>query len=209
MIKLTESHPFEGGNRREVDFLHAINAITASLQSAAHSETAVFNTFTAQFVKLGLYGSINLIDATGQYLVVRAIAMPVKLQKIMQTLETRSNFNLVGYRYTIDKTAFNKDVIKNGKTVFMADNSQKIQDILPKVDQTAMDLMIKYFAGYSMISAPIFAHEGKVQGLLYAVGEWLTESDVPAMTAFANHISIALQNTRLIQEMQTAKTSSG
>lgn len=207
MTKLKDVHMFERDNRREVDFLHAINAVAASLQSAVHSETAVFNTFTEQFIKLGLHGNINLIDSTGQFLVVRAVAMSAKLQKVVTTLERLINFNLIGYRYSIDKTVLNTDALENGKAIFTPDNSQIVRNVMPKAGRTATDLMIKYFAGHPTITAPIFTNQGKIQGLLYASGNWLTESDVPAITAFANQISIALQNAMLLQEMQTAKAS--
>ncbi|KAA3662828.1 MAG: PAS domain-containing sensor histidine kinase [Chloroflexi bacterium] len=207
MTKLNESDTFERVSRREVDFLHAINAIAVSLQSAVHSETAVFNAFTEQFVKLGLHGSINLIDSTGQFMVVRAMAMPSKLQKIIKAVEKLIGFSLEGYRYNVEKSSLNQDAIKAGQTIFMRDNSQRIREVMPKASQTAINLMVKFFTGHPSITAPIMANEGKIQGLLYASGEWLKESDVPAITAFANHISIALKNARLMEEMQTAKAS--
>ena len=197
----------ERTNRREVDFLHAINAVAASLQSAVHSETAVFNAFTEQFTKLGLHGSLNLVDSTGEYMVVRAVALPPRLQKTIGALEHMINFRLVGYRYGRFRAGLDNTTIETRKAIFLPDNSQKIREVMPRTGRAATNLMIKYFAGKPAVLAPIWADEGKVQGVLYASGEQLVESDVHSIEAFANHISIALQNARLLQEAQETKAS--
>ncbi|KAF0106663.1 MAG: diguanylate cyclase [Anaerolineaceae bacterium] len=44
--------------------------------------------------------------------------------------------------------------------------------------------------------------EGKLQGILWLWGEGLRESDLPAMSIFASQAAIALQNSRLLAEVQ-------
>ena len=207
MLNRNEFHESERKTSREVDFLHAINAVAASLQSAVHSETAVFNAFSEQFVKLELYGSINLVDATGQYMVVRAIALPNRLQRIISLLERMLNFSFVGYRYERRHAGFDNTAMETGQAIFIPNNSQQFQNVMPKTGHTATKMMLNYFAGQPAIIAPLFADEGNIQGVLYASGDHLQEIDVPAMSAFANHLSIALQNARLLREAQGTKAS--
>jgi PAS domain S-box-containing protein len=50
------------------------------------------------------------------------------------------------------------------------------------------------------ISAPLTVG-GETVGVLYMMGDGLTEGDIPAVTAFANQAAIALQNARLYQAL--------
>ncbi|MCA9924500.1 MAG: PAS domain S-box protein [Anaerolineales bacterium] len=187
--------------------MHAINAVAASLLSAGHSETAVFQAFSKQFVKLGLHGSINLVDPTGRDIVVRAIALPNKLNNVMAQLEKMINFSIIGYRYSRERAGLDNTAMEVGQAIFLSDNSRKVREVMPQVGKLATNLMLKYFAGRPAVLAPIFADEGKVQGVLYASGSNLQATDGPAIAAFANHISIALQNAILFQEMKDARAS--
>ena len=207
MIDRNEFHESERSNRREVDFLHAINAVAASLQSAVHSETAVFDAFSQQFTKLELYGSINLVDPTGEYMVVRAMAMPNPLYKGIKLLERMLHISFAGYRYERSRAGLDNKAMETEQTIFIPDNSEQFQSVMPSVARAATKIMTHHFSGHSAIIAPLFSDEGKAQGVLYAAGKNLEEYHVPAIAAFANHISIALQNAKLIQDAQRTKAS--
>lgn len=56
--------------------LRALNTAVAALQTAAHSETAVYDIFGAQLKNLDLQGSINMLNEDQTQFVVQALVMP-------------------------------------------------------------------------------------------------------------------------------------
>jgi PAS domain S-box-containing protein len=193
--------------RQEADFLQALNAAAATIQQAAHADTAVYQAFSEQIPQLDLHGSISQIEENRKYMKVQAVALSARLLKIVETLEKLINFKLAGYRYEIERASLDNQVMETGHAVFLPDNSQKIREVMPLTGHVATDMMIKFFANTPAILAPIFLDERQSSAVLYVAGDRLTEADVPAIAAFANHMSIALQNARLFQDMQRVKSS--
>ena len=61
-----KGQPIEAQDQSEqLDFWQALNAAALAVQQASHSETAVYDAFAAQLVKLGIYGTISMLDETG------------------------------------------------------------------------------------------------------------------------------------------------
>lgn len=207
---MTNKHLFESDEvrqiKRDAEFFRALNASAASIQQAVHSETAVFEAFSTQFSRLGLHGSINLLVSDTE-MEVRAVALPKTLIRIADRLESFVNLSLVGYRYPLDESGTDAKVINTGSAIFLEDNSQKILEVMPRAPEWAMRLMVKTFAGMPAVLAPITAKEGKMQGVLYVAGSDLRKTDLPAIAAFSNHISIALQNAYLLADMEEARAS--
>lgn len=196
-----------GQIERSAEFLRALNAAAASIQQAVHSETAVYQAFSTQFVHLGLHGSISLLDPDENEMVVKAVALPKNLIRIADTLNKTIGLSLVGYRYQLEEDGTDMQVMQNGETIFLNDNSIKIREVMPVASRWASELMVRTFAGLPAVLAPIIVKDRNAQGVLYVSGENLRESDLPAVAAFAHHISVALQNAFLFQEIQSAKVS--
>lgn len=183
----------EGG-----DFWQGLHAASVALQQAVQSETAVYQVFSEQLTKLGLHGSINLLDESRTRLHVVFTVFSEKLMQFMKRAEKAARVNALQFSYSIDDVAAESLVLTNGSIVFLADNTEKMQQVIPPKIFRFIAPLIKPFIHIPAIIAPLFA-ESKIIGVLYLAGAELTQKDVPAIGAFATHLSIALENARLFQ----------
>ncbi|MFQ5578073.1 MAG: PAS domain S-box protein, partial [Anaerolineae bacterium] len=186
---------------RETDLLYALNVAAASLQRPAHSEAEVFRVSSEQIAKLGLRGGLSLLDETGSRLIIRAVAFPEKTMKLLTTLEKLSGFKARDFEFNVAEVDTYRQVVETGEAEFVANSGAIIAQLLPESARPFARRILKAFGSLPAIFAPLII-EGRVQGILNVVGARLTAGDIPALVAFVNHISVALDNARLFAAMQ-------
>ena len=189
----------EGG-----DFWQGLNAASVALQQAAQSEAAVYQVFSEQLVKLGLQGSINLLDESGKKLRVTSMVFSKRMMRVVKRAEKILNVSGLGFTYAVDASPADEAVLTKGDVVFLPDNSERIRLVLSPKIVRAVSPLIKHFMNQPAILAPIFA-QSKVVGVLYVAGASLGMEAAAAIAAFANHLSIALENAQLFQAVQRAE----
>lgn len=187
------------------DFWQGLNAASVALQQAAQSETAVYQVFNEQFVKLGLHGSVNLLDESGENLQITSIVFSEHLMRVVRRAEKLLNISSLGFSYPVDASPADETVLTKGDVVFLPDNSEKMELVIPPNIYRIVSKLMKPFLKLPAILAPIFAGS-KVIGVLYVAGASLKIEDSTAIAAFATHLSIALENARLFQAVQTAES---
>ncbi len=185
-------------------FWQSLNAASLALQQAAQSETAVYQVFSEQLVKLGLQGSVNLLDETGQNLRVTSLVFSERMMRFVKLGERRMRVTGLGFTYPVDASSADEAVLRTGEAVFLPDNSERIRLVVSQRIYRAITSLLKYFQNMPAILAPLFA-KSEVIGVLYVAGSDLRPEDVPAIAAFATHLSIALENARLFQAVQRAE----
>ncbi|MEZ4591093.1 MAG: PAS domain S-box protein [Chloroflexota bacterium] len=189
----------EGG-----DFWQGLNAASVALQQVAQSEAAVYQVFGEQLTRLGLHGTINLLDETGNKLCIASIVFSDRLMRIVRGAEKALKINVLDFCYPADASPADALVLKKGDIVFLPDNSEKMRQVIsPKLYPFAAPFL-NAFLNIPAVLAPIFANS-KTIGILYLAGAKLRQQDVPAIGAFATHLSIALENARLFQAVQRAE----
>src|SRR3990172_4772095 len=179
-----------------VAFLHALNAAAASLQHSARSEAEVFQAVREQIVGLGLRGGLSLLDDQGEQVTVRAVAQPEAMMKVLTVVEKLAGIKAEGYTFPVAGAAAYRQVVETGEALFMAESSAAVEQLIPEAARPWVGRILDAFGRQPGIFAPLI-HEGKVTGILNVVGAGLTQDDLPAMVAFANHIAVALENARL------------
>ncbi|MFQ5614061.1 MAG: PAS domain S-box protein, partial [Anaerolineae bacterium] len=185
---------------REVDLLLVLNAAAASLQRSAHSEADVFRAVREEVVGLGLYGGVSLLDERGERLVICAFADP---DHTLARLEKLTGLKAEGFEFAVAGVDVYRQVVETGETVFVPDNSAVVAQLIPEAVRPFAGRILKAFGPMPALYAPLMAEE-RVQGTLNVAGAGLAPDDVPAMEAFAHHISVALENARLFAAMQQA-----
>jgi GAF domain-containing protein len=203
--------PSESGadnHGRDTRLLLALNSAAAQLQRSARSETDVFRAFYEQIVKIGLYGSINLLSEDGEQLMMMVAAVPweniAHLEEVADPgLWYQWSSGVQTIRFSIPVAAIKPyaGVLKNGDSVFEPDNSEYLWGILPAEFHFLAEDILSRFGGKPGIFVPLIIG-GKIQGLLTVNGDGLTIQDIPAVEAFANHTAIALENARLFAQAQ-------
>jgi len=191
-------------NPESADFWQGLNAASVALQQAAQSETAVYQVFSEQLVNLGLHGTVNLLDESGQNLKVTSMVFSERLLRVIRRAEKLLNINSQEFSYPAHASPADKTVLTKGDIVFLPDNSEKMRQIIPPNIYRIVSRLMKPFLKLPAILAPIFA-KSEVIGVLYVAGASLRMEDVSAIAAFATHLSIALENARLFQAVQTAE----
>ena len=192
-------------NPNEGDFWQGLTAASVALQQAAQSEAAVYQVFSEQLVKLGLHGTVNLLDESGENLCITSMVFSDNLMRLINYAEKAVNIKSEEFVYPAHSSQADQVVLTKGDVVFLPDNTEKMQQVIPPRVFRFVAGLIKPFLEQPAILAPIFAH-GEVTGVLYIAGKKLRVEDVPAIAAFATHLSIALENARLLQAVQQTES---
>lgn len=185
-------------------FWQGLNAASLAVQQAAQSETAVYQVFAEQLVKLGLHGCVTLLDESRQDLCMTSMVFSDKLMRVIHQAEKILKINSRDFRYPAHDSQADMVVLGQGDVVFLPDNTEKMRQVLPPNVFRFAGAIIKPFLKLPAILAPVFA-KAEVIGVLYVAGKKLKIEDVPAIAAFATHLSIALENARLFQAVQEAE----
>ena len=186
------------------NFWQGLNAASIALQQAAQSETAVYKIFSQQLIQLGLHGSISLLDESGEVLYVTSIAFSEQLVQVIKPGEKVIKFNLHEFAYPAQVSEADSIVLAKGHVVFLPDNSEKMHQMVPPPIYQNLAPFLEPLLNLPAIFAPLFS-QSDVIGVVYVSGADLQVEKVPALTAFTNHLSIALENARLFQAVQEAE----
>ena len=183
---------------RKVELLRALNAAAAMLQRSAHSEFEVYRAVKEQIGGLGLRGSLWVLDEAGDRLTLRAVAYP---GQVLASLERLTGLKAEGFEFAVAKVDVFRQVVEGGQTVFASETVGLLAQILPRAVRPFAERIFSMIENAPGIFAPLII-EGRVRGVLSAAGAGLTEEDVPAVEAFANHVAVALDNAHLFATVQ-------
>lgn len=183
-----------------LDLLQALNAAAASLQRSSHSEAEVIRAFKEQIARVGLRGAFGFLE--GERLVLQAVVFP---NRLINSLEKVVNLQAEGF--IIGATAVDnyRHVIQTGQTLFIADSSVTVRQLVPPIAHHLLGHVLGAVGSWPGVCAPLVT-QGSIFGLMDVSGPGLTEGDTPAITAFANQLSVALENARLFQAVSQAET---
>ncbi|MCB2178606.1 GAF domain-containing protein [bacterium] len=179
--------------------LTALNTAANLLQTASKSEKEVFRTFKYQIQELGLRGGIALLDPQSNQLVFQSISQPGRNQ-FLKSISRKIGMNIEGYAVPLNKVDVYKQVIVSGDAVFVSDTTSILRQVMPVTENSILRRVMDTFGGDPAIYCPLIIGDSTI-GLINVAGRDLTENDLSVMKAFANYISAALANTRLISEL--------
>jgi len=196
----------ETGSRvqeKSLELIYALNNIATELQNSIQSEENVYAVFQKQVITLGLRGGFSLLDEQGKNLNFKTVAFTNPLKKILNHYETKHNIPPEEYSIPIESVDIYQKVTREGQSIFVADTSIVAAQIVATKIKAFVKPLLSILGNPPGIFAPLI-YDGKIKGMLNIVGPTLTENDVPAMRAFANQIAVALENARLVRNLQSA-----
>ncbi len=185
---------------RAHQILTALNAAAAAAQRATRTPEALFQAVTEQLRRIQLDSAILLLEPDRQHGRIAHIAL--SQETIRQTGWEESRVE--GYTFTIEppepqsKPTPLQMAIRTGETQLVSGASE-VLEVFSRVGSQTPRQSLQWAAQQHLILAPI-THNGETIGLLAVASPHLTEAEVPAITAFADQISVALENIRLYQE---------
>jgi hypothetical protein len=186
-----------------LSLIYALNSIATSLQKSISSEENVYSIFQEQVIALGLRGGISVLDESCQNLVFKTVAFTNPIQKILSGFEKRLKLSSKGFSIDPRQVDVYKRVTLDGEAVFVPNTSVVSAQVVPSQLKNLVKPLLSFLGSPPGIFSPLI-YNGEVRGMLNIVGPQLTEKDIPTMQAFANQIAVALENARLLKNLNAA-----
>ena len=175
----------------------ALNAAAAALQRAGLNKEEIYQAATEQLIALELRGAVSLLDEATDSFVMEHYFIPAGL---LTALEGLTGVMGAGFRFPRARVPDYARVVERGQAVYVTDSpAQLVVKLLPESVGGVADRIVEMLGPSNAIVAPL-RMEDRVRGVLHVSSDRLTEADVPAITAFADQLSAALENARLYQE---------
>jgi PAS domain S-box-containing protein len=198
---ITERKQAEDERSRSQRLLLALSQAAPAVQRADTPE-GVYRAIGEQVVKLGFDVTAFTLSEDQKDLILSYLTLNSKL---VQAAEKLIGLSADGYRFTLTPDGYFHRIINSGETVFSHFDITPIEEILPRPLRPLATQLVDLLSTQQSIIAPLTVG-GEVRGLLAITGSGLSESDVPAITTFANQAAIAIENTRLNSEKQELAT---
>ena len=185
---------------RSAEILRAMED-TGKVVLSMRSWDDIFGAITERLRGLGLHALVMLLDETQQnlnmHIVLGDIDEGIK-PKLDWATELEERLSQEGGPGAQSKTF--SQIRQGGKPIFISD----IQTYLPSRLSARTNFLLTKVLGETLVHkaivAPLWRNEHIIGQLL--VAGHLAEPDLPAIAAFANHLSLALANAELWQELE-------
>jgi PAS domain S-box-containing protein len=181
--------------QRVLERLTALNqATTNSLQTV--DAQMMMQQVGEELKQLGMMCLIATLEPEELEWVVRYVTVPLKMmtpsQHVMDVGER--------VRLPVDLEDPWVTLLRSGETLFVEEPKRAIEGLVSQ--SSAFELTIDGYETCPRILAPLSTGD-RLFGVLIVCGENLTSDDLPAITAFSNHLSIALEKARLLTNTMT------
>ena len=194
-----------GGN-----LIEALNAAAAVIQSSIISRRQISLAFGEQIGNLGLHGGIFVPGPRDGSLKLLSVAHPSNETPETAKAPEQSAGQLPGA--SLDDFSFAyRDVeairlaIEEKRSVFIADTATILEQFLFGSTSPVPYPYLQNLRISRTICCPLIS-SGTVTGVIAISGKALSERNVPEITAFANHLSVALDNAELVDNLKRSET---
>ncbi|MGD8813406.1 MAG: PAS domain S-box protein, partial [Anaerolineales bacterium] len=186
--------------------LESLNLVAASFERSIQSTEELYRLFGEGIAKLGLRGGIIRLDDSGTMLSFQTIGFPNKILKVIPQLEKLAGISINQFSAKVEEVDVYRHVIEKREAVFAPNSNDIIPQVLKGRSKKAIEKMIGVFGGVPEIYAPLVTQD-KVHGIINLAGSSLTKDDVSAVSSFAIHLSVALENARLFEALRSSETT--
>ncbi|MBI5303355.1 MAG: GAF domain-containing protein [Chloroflexi bacterium] len=190
--------------RRQIQFSQALNRAAEILQRGARSETDVCQIIGEQIVELGLHGMLAMLDATRENFVVRALAQSPRAMRVIAQIERATGMQMRGFSFPATQVEIIQQVLVKSKAIWTPRSWDSVLQMIPPIARSVVKPIANPYAAHPGICAPILMND-QARGVLLISGQDLSQADLPAIQAFANHIAIAIENARLYTSLRASE----
>ncbi|MEZ4705792.1 MAG: PAS domain S-box protein [Caldilineaceae bacterium] len=161
----------------------------------------IFLTITERLRRLGLHFVVMLADDEQKQLNVYYVLGGIEADADNYSdLAIEVKRRLASSAYSFSESRLSNQIRQDGKPVFIPDILPHIPLSIPEDTRTLVSQLLDEPRNRKAIACPLRRND-KINGLLLTVGP-LSEADMPAISAFTNHLSLALANAELWQELE-------
>ena len=175
--------------------LESLNKAAFRIQKSRTREE-IFAVTAEELKQFDFYVVFVLFDE--ERTVGRVVYVPEK--KVLRILEELGGKSLEDYELPLDNT-FYKKLIKKKEAIFVKNLQAAMKQVTPPSMQDTAEkgISLLQFASMKSVLVPLIIH-GETKGFLAVISHFITFNDIPPMMAFANQVSTALENARLLEE---------
>jgi len=182
---------------RETRLLLALSRAASAVQRA-REPADVFQRICDEIAGLGYGATLFTLTEDECRLEARYLTFSTKL---LRAAEKLMGISAAGYSFELLPGSFYERILRKGETVFSDPESGPIADALPKAARPLAGRLARLLGADRAVYAPLTV-DGKRYGLMTVMGADLSAADVPAIAAFAGHLSIAIANAQAYQRAQ-------
>ena len=193
--------------QREVTLRDGLNQAALAV-SGKRDPSEIFHAITTRLAGMGFVAAIHIprdapsTEAKPPFDVeIVAVATP-DAQLLKELEDTVLKRPLIGLEFSPFPGIPDQVHVRQTDAQFIQLNIPEMVRELPAPYDALLEHVSASFALEGVIAAPLLGDDGVIATLLIA-GSGLTPTDVPAVTAFARHASIAIQNARLQRQLQS------
>jgi PAS domain S-box-containing protein len=183
--------------QKNQDLERALERITALNQAASGALHAIdastmMDAVGDELKQLGMLCLIATLDTLKHSWHIQHLTSPIEVRssgkEIAQVKDT--------LRLPADMNSAWMELLQEGETLYLEASKNALEGLVPQ--GIPLQVNMQGFEVGPRILAPLSAGD-RLFGLLVVCGVELTSDDVPAITAFSNHLSIALEKARLLE----------
>jgi len=180
---------------RAEQLVRSLSAAAQAVLQVATSPERVFEVVTRQLDDLGLAGWILLLDPQDK--MVRLAQMTTShpaLQVIQQLVYTELP------PLPLDDLPGYAEIARQKQPIWASISQPLLDSLLPSAMRGLAAQLTASFSALKLIVVPMIHHD-QILGLLSVAGESLPETLIPAISAFANEMTIAIRNAQLLSQL--------
>ena len=181
--------------RRLQQTLESLNKAAFRIQKSRTREE-IFVVTAEELKQFGFYIAFMLFNEE------KTVGNVVYVTEEKQLYGLERGKHLSEYDFSLNSIHYRRLIKKKGPA-FIEDLHTAVEMFIPPSLHEAFEKEILQmgFASMRCIVAPLIIH-GDIQGLLAVISDVICERDIPSIIAFANQVSTALENARLLEESQ-------
>ena len=197
---ITERKQAEEAMARAHNLLLALSQAAQAVQRA-HTPDEVYHTVGDEVTRLGYHAAVFTLTDDREHLAFRYMTFRPTLVRRIGKL---TGLSAQDFHFPLVPGSFFQRIIAEGEAAFSETFIEVIADALPLPVRSLAGRVAAMLGIEQGIVAPLTVGD-ETHGILAVTGAGLTETDVPAVTAFANQAAIAIENARLFEQVQAAR----
>lgn len=185
---------------RANQLIHALTRVATERQTSSTPEE-VMSKMGAALQEIGLDCMVALLMPASQNFAIRYTSLD---EKLIRKLERLSKNDVNTFRFSAEKLPLYLTPSDNHKPIILKDYISAITSMLPGFTE---EVIKRILPPEIIMENKVLGHfpllwQEKYLGFLWLWGEDIGESDLPALSLFADQIAVALENAHLFERLQ-------
>jgi PAS domain S-box-containing protein len=190
----------QGEVLRNHRLLLALSQAAEAVQRA-RTPDEVYRTIGEEVTRLGHQAMIFTLSRDREHLTVSHTTFE---PACLRTVEELSGLSILDFLFSPAPGDLSWRVIAEGDAAFCGRTAELVAKGVPELDRPLVERLVEILRIEKSIFAPLRVG-AEMHGILGVASTHLTEGDVPAITAFANQASIAIENAQLLQKASASR----